>query len=292
MPNITPAKKRSYLSLFRNKSLSKNSKQSYQVAVKKFHTYLENTNQEENEKSLKLFLKKLKRLKAPATFNLKCQALKEYLMEKYKKNPQQLFAIYTFFKNVKRAKVKKSVLQDDYLTIKEVYKLQRKLSNKISLIVKSLFWTGCRVSELIKIKLTHIKITDKAIVRIFCGKGEKEHTVYLPIDLYYEIIKIFKGKVFLFETRGGKKYHRSNLYKEIKRQALRQGVNLHPHALRHSKAMFLKEKQKLTPDQIAKALGHSNVLTTLQCYFHGTPSAKEQGIPTKPQKLLKPVKNR
>tara|TARA_B100001964_G_C14222808_1_gene596149 strand:- start:138 stop:1001 length:864 start_codon:yes stop_codon:yes gene_type:complete len=287
MPNIISAKKSSSLSIFRNKSLSKNSKESYQTAVKKFHNYLKNSNREENERSLKLFLKKLKATKAPATFNLQCQALKEYLLEKYKKDPQQLFAIYAFFKNVKKAKVKKSVLYDGYLTIKELNKLQRKLSLKISYIVQALFWTGCRVSELINIKLSHIKITDMTIISIFWGKGEKQHTVYLPVDLYYEIKEIFKGKEYLFETKGGKKYHRANLYKEIKRQALRQGVNLHPHTLRHSKAMFLKNDQKLTPDQIAKALGHSSVLTTLQCYFHGTPSAKDQGIPTKTQKLMK-----
>jgi integrase len=50
------------------------------------------------------------------------------------------------------------------------------------------------------------------------------------------------------------------------------------HTLRHSKAMYLKEIKHFSPDQVAKALGHSSVVTTLQHYFHGTPTAEAQGI--------------
>jgi len=56
------------------------------------------------------------------------------------------------------------------------------------------------------------------------------------------------------------------------------GIKISAHTLRHSKAMFLKEIQGLSADRIAKALGHSSVVTTLKYYFHGTPTAEEQGI--------------
>jgi len=55
-------------------------------------------------------------------------------------------------------------------------------------------------------------------------------------------------------------------------------MDISAHTLRHSKAMHLKKDRNLTPDQIAKALGHSSVMTTLKYYFHGTPSAEDQGI--------------
>ena len=42
--------------------------------------------------------------------------------------------------------------------------------------------------------------------------------------------------------------------------------------------MYLKDVEKLSADQIAKALGHSDVVTTLRSYFHGTPDADAQGI--------------
>lgn len=55
-------------------------------------------------------------------------------------------------------------------------------------------------------------------------------------------------------------------------------IDVSAHTFRHSKAMYLKDVKNLSADQIAKALGHSSVVTTLQHYFHGTPSANDQGI--------------
>ncbi len=42
--------------------------------------------------------------------------------------------------------------------------------------------------------------------------------------------------------------------------------------------MYLKDVKGMSADMVAKALGHSSVVTTLEAYFHGTPSAQEQGI--------------
>jgi integrase len=71
-----------------------------------------------------------------------------------------------------------------------------------------------------------------------------------------------------------------NISQEIRRQSLyHAGISVHAHMLRHSKAMHLKTYSKLSPDQIAKALGHANVTTTLAFYLHGVPGAKEQRIP-------------
>ena len=89
---------------------------------------------------------------------------------------------------------------------------------------------------------------------------------------------VFKGKVYLFETKNDKQYNRTNLFVELRRQAKKHGCNITPHTFRHSKAMYLKDVKGLSADRIAKALGHSSVITTLECYFHGTPDAEEQGI--------------
>ena len=42
--------------------------------------------------------------------------------------------------------------------------------------------------------------------------------------------------------------------------------------------MFLKNEMKLSPDQVAKALNHSDPIVTLRGYFHGTPTAEGQEI--------------
>jgi len=49
---------------------------------------------------------------------------------------------------------------------------------------KALFWSGCRISELINIKLDDVKVNDKAAVKVKSGKGSKERTVYLPSQLH------------------------------------------------------------------------------------------------------------
>ena len=103
--------------------------------------------------------------------------------------------------------------------------------------------------------------------------------MYLQKDIFNQIIKTFKGNVFLFETRKGTQYNRLNVTRDIHRFAIKIiHRSISAHTLRHSKAMYLKEVRHFSPDQAAKALGHSSVITTLQHYFHGTPTAEAQGI--------------
>ena len=264
--------------IFRNKSLSVNSKIGYKIAVKQFLVYLERTGQKEDKDSVHAFLEEIRVAIKPATFNLKTQAIKEYLFAKYQYSPKQLFGIQQTFKEIKKPKIQKAILQDDYLTLEQIEVLCEKLTVKISLIAQTLFWTGARVSELINIKLENIETNKKAIIKII-GKGNKERTVYLPLALYSLARGVFRGKVYLFETASGKQYHPVNVHREIKRQGKKFGYkNIHPHTFRHSKAMYLKNEKKLSADQIAKALGHSSILTTLESYFHGSPTAEDQGI--------------
>ncbi len=42
--------------------------------------------------------------------------------------------------------------------------------------------------------------------------------------------------------------------------------------------MYLKNVKGMSADMVAKALGHSSVVTTLEAYFHGSPTPEEQGI--------------
>ena len=263
--------------VFRNKALSFNSKIGYKIAVKQFLVYLERTGQKEGPGSVRAFLEEIRVTIKPATFNLKTQAIKEYLFAKYRDNHRQLFGIQETFKGIKKPKIQKAILQDDYLTLEQIESLCEKLTVKISLIAQTLFWTGARVSELINIKLENIETNKKAIIRII-GKGNKERTVYLPLSIYSLARGVFRGKVYLFETASGKQYHPVNVHREIKRQGKKFDYNIHPHTFRHSKAMYLKNEKKLSADQIAKALGHSSVVSTLESYFHGQPSAEDQGI--------------
>lgn len=277
--------------VFRNAGISKNSKATYKTAVKSFQRYLITTDQVEGIESVKGFLEsglkgnllKQKRVWKSSTYNIKRQALKEYLTEKYKTNLKQLFAIQELFKSIEHKKIEMAILEDDYLTHNQVIEMSQKFTDTTRLFVLALFWSGLRISELVNLQIKDIKLNGKAVLKIRSGKGGKDHTAYLPLDLYYEISKSFRNKnqVYLFETIKAKKYNRMYVTNEIRRQSKRHGRQFSAHTLRHAKAMYLKNEMNLSADLVAKAINHSDPLITLRSYFHGTPTAEMQGISNK-----------
>jgi integrase len=222
----------------------------------------------------------LNSIEVPATHKLSLTALREYLLFLYKGlSAEKILEIREFFEGIPRKRPKEKVNEFDYLNKKQFDELVSVLTKNISFITQALFWTGCRASELVNIKLSDCKVNGKVVIRIRNGKGGKEREVFLSTELFSQIRDYFKGKIYLFETQEGNSYSREFISHEIKRQAkdkLKQDISA--HTLRHSKAMYLKNEMKLSPDQIAKALGHSSPVTTLKYYFHGTPTAEEQGI--------------
>lgn len=261
---------------FRNMALAENSKTAYNNAVKGYYKYLQTNSLQEGFDSVKLWLRSIDNSN---TYNQRLQAIKDYLLKHFEnESPEIRIELNDFFKSMKRIKPDNKIKEIDYLTKKQVEKFASNTTDTISCIVLALFWTGCRISELINIKLSYCKVNKSVSIKIR-GKGGKDREVYIPVEIYQNIIKIFAGKKYLFENKHGKPYSRVYLTRKIKEEAQRVlSKNISAHSLRHSKAMYLKKERELTPDQIAKALGHSSVVTTLEFYFHGTPTAEEQGI--------------
>lgn len=264
---------------FRKKDLAINSKLAYSLAVKDYANYINKTGKQDGIESVKGFLKSIEGNYKASSYNLKRQGLKEYLCEKYKNDTATLFAVQELFKSIKRTTVQKTILKDEYLTYDEVKMLSGKITPIMSAIFRALFFSGLRVSELCNIKLSDVKLNGKASLQII-GKGKREHKAYLPLNLYNDIRKLFKNEnqVYLFETSKGKPYHRVFVSQELKRQCKKHGYDVNSHMLRHAKCMYLKNDRGLSADQIAKAVNHASVKTTLEFYFHGTPSSADQGI--------------
>ncbi len=82
----------------------------------------------------------------------------QYLSERYKDDHAQLFGVAELFKSIKKEKPEQAVHEDDYLTYDKVMELSGKATPRLSLIMLALFWTGCRVSELIDMRVEDIKI--------------------------------------------------------------------------------------------------------------------------------------
>lgn len=131
------------------------------------------------------------------------------------------------------------------------------------LIIKTLLYTGIRVSELINIKIEHINLNECQI-KIEQGKGGKDRIAPFPPlfkeTLAMHIANMMKSKSkYLFESNRKKKYTdraiRYMLEKYSKQANLEQTI--FPHALRHFLFTWLK-KQGIDDALIQPYSGHDS----------------------------------
>jgi integrase len=283
---------------YSKKELSSKTKENYSNSVKSYLRFIKDHNINMGFDSVMSWLKTIKN---PRSHNLGLQGLKAYLLKYYEnESPIKILELHQGFERIKRKKPDMAVDEHKYITyqeyeniivvdsiekLKPYFKKRNEISGytdvnikKLVLIIQALYWTGCRISELLNIEVKDCQANGHVTIRIV-GKGSKERNVFLQNNIFQEVKKTFKGQTFLFETRAGTRLDRLNVTKDIHRFAkkiLRR--NISAHTMRHSKAMYLKDVQHLSPDQVAKALGHSSVVTCLQHYYHGTPDATAQGI--------------
>jgi len=256
------------------RGVSDNTRSTYTNAVQNYLKYLTTNNLAMNFDSMQSWLYGIE---SPKTQNTYLQALKKVLREAYK-DDVRLLDLEKDLKKLKQSKADKTIQESDYLTHKEVLKLIKKSPYRFALIIEALFWSGCRISELINIKLKFCEKQKDNIAITVIGKGSKERVVFIPGILFKKIVEEFNGDVYLFEHHK-KKFNRTYVSGRIKRygrEILDRKISA--HTLRHSKVMFLKDVRKLSPDQIQKAVGHADVSTTLAHYYHGTPTAADQGM--------------
>lgn len=150
---------------------------------------------------------------------------------------------------------------------------------RLSLIVKTLYVTGIRISELTGITYNHVKTNGVCKITVL-GKGNKSRVVEIPMELYNDIRKIFSEKSdYLFHNSHGNKLQQSHLFKEIQKAYNREKkenekieVGLHTH--RH---LFATEliKAGVPINEVSKKLGHSSIAITAKFYLHNTTDSKD-----------------
>ena len=248
----------------------------YQTTGNQFNQFLKKTNQDITPVSIRQFLDKVYRKYSLATYNIKRNGIKWIL-----KNQPQVFGNYylqgfinAVFENIKRAKLDTAEKSgEDYLSKEEIVKLLEIATYQNRLIMDFLFKTGCRISEMINLRLKDIIVNTNSVRMVIRGKGKKQRVVYIKIELYKKIREKFKGNEFLFETKSGNKFDRKNLYEAIDRAGKKIDLDIHPHIFRHSCAMYLKSQGKSTK-YISEYLGHSTTAITEDMYFHHKPGSE------------------
>jgi len=154
-----------------------------------------------------------------------------------------------------------------YLKRYEVEQLISQSSRRIGLIIKFLFYTGCRISELIGIRLNNC-YTENNFVKIkIVGKGRKERILIIPENLFNELKTFFNGKQYLFETKNGGQFNRSNLFIEIRRYSRKiLNKSIGCHTFRHSFGSYHIQERKIDIVSVSKYMGHSDIGTTSKFY--------------------------
>lgn len=132
------------------------------------------------------------------------------------------------------------------------------------LILRLMFESGVRVSELVRLQVTDVDFTERTI-RVRDGKGGKDRVVLFTGDLGQQIRLSLddRDRGFLFETTRATPFSVRRVQQIVKTVAAKAGIakRIHPHSYRHSMATFLRN-QGVPLDVVQLLLGHSNPKTT------------------------------
>ena len=145
-------------------------------------------------------------------------------------------------------------------------------------VIRFLAATGARVSELIQIKVEHIKLGHLDLY----SKGGKLRRIYIPKALQNEALSWLNDKHqesgFIFLNKYGDRITTRGISGQLKKLAVRYGIDpvvIYPHSFRHRFAKsFLERCNDIA--FLADLMGHESIETT-RIYLRKT-STEQQAI--------------
>lgn len=234
----------------RLRNYSEKSIKSYLYYVERYLKYCETKGI--NENSARDYLRLQLKNKNPATVSLSASAIQFFFKEILKQN--------VYF-----TKPKKNKSLPNILTIEELKKLIEITYNpKHRLIIKLIYGTGLRVSEVINLNKKDVNF-EEGLIKVELGKGKKDRFVKLPKSIVEELdhFSSLGNSEYLFESQRGGKLTTKTVELILANNAKKAGIKkrVYPHLLRHSFATHLLE-QGTDLKIIQKLLGHSDIKTT------------------------------
>lgn len=173
--------------------------------------------------------------------------------------------------NVKYSKIPKKL--PTVLTKEEIQKLIKAAENpKHSLILKLMYSSGLRLSELVHLKKEDLEL-DKGLGWVRNGKGGKDRLFLIADKLKDELRQHVEkycpqSDSWVFQGCKGRHFSQRSVQEIVNNAAKRAGIhkNVHPHTLRHSFATHLIENG-YDIASVQFLLGHDSTQTTMK-YIH------------------------
>ena len=237
----------------RGTNLSENTKASYLFAVRQYNDQYGEVTQK-NLRAYKVWL--IENYK-PKTVNLRLRAINCYL-ESVGKEKWKL----PFVRVQQKAFLENVISEADY----EYFKNCLKRDNELFwyFVIRFLAATGARVSELIQIKVEHIKLGHLDLY----SKGGKLRRIYIPKALQDEALSWLAEKQqesgFIFLNKYGERITTRGISGQLKKLAARYEIDpvvVYPHSFRHRFAKsFLERCNDIA--FLADLMGHESIETT------------------------------
>lgn len=237
----------------RGTNLAENTVKSYLFAVRQFYERYDSV----TKRSLKEHKAWLIEQYKPKTVNLRIRAINCYL-ESIGKSAWALSSV----KVQQKAFLENVISEADYTYFKNCLKRDGNLLWYF--VIRFLAATGARVSELVQIKVEHIKLGHLDLY----SKGGKLRRIYIPKTLQKEALawlnEIHRDSGFIFLNRFGEQITTRGISGQLKKLAVQYGIDpavVYPHSFRHRFAKsFLERCSDIA--FLADLMGHESIETT------------------------------
>ena len=237
----------------RGSNLSENTISSYLFAVRQYQEQYA----EVNLKNLKAYKVWLIESYKPKTVNLRLRAINCYLESIGKEKWKQ-----PFVRVQQKAFLENVISEADYEYFKTCLKNEDEMFWYF--VIRFLAATGARVSELIQIKVEHIKLGHLDLY----SKGGKLRRIYIPKALQNEALSWLAAKHqesgFIFLNKYGERITTRGISGQLKKFAIKYNINpavVYPHSFRHRFAKsFLERCNDIA--FLADLMGHESIETT------------------------------
>lgn len=237
----------------RGTNLSENTISSYMFAIKQYSKQYD----EITKKNLREYKVWLIESYKPKTVNLRLRAINCYL-ESIGKEGWKM----PFVRVQQKAFLENVISEADY----EYFKNSLKKDNEMFwyFVIRFLAATGARVSELIQIKVEHIKLGHLDLY----SKGGKLRRIYIPQSLRKEALSWLAEKHqesgFIFLNKYGDRITTRGISGQLKKLAVKYNIDptvVYPHSFRHRFAKsFLERCNDIA--FLADLMGHESIETT------------------------------